>query len=115
MKGFAAMVARLDAEAEIRLGDSLFYDANGIAANDPVSGFVTDPFENAIAGIDTPLDQVGQRRRLEISKSIVPVPTKQDRVRSNHAMLAGDTWQVTNWRVYRGGRAWIMDLAKVKA
>jgi len=114
MKTFAAAVAKLDAEADSRLGDSLFYDAGGAQASDPVFGFFSDPAEIALEGLDTPLDQVGTRRRLKIHRSIVSTPVRSDRIRSDHPLLDGQTWKPTNWRPITNGRYWLMDLEQAK-
>jgi hypothetical protein len=113
MKDFAAAVAMLDAKADARLGDSLFYDASGLPAADPVKGFIFDPAEIALEGLDVAVDQVGIRRRLKISRLIVPQWTRADRIRSDHGLLIGFTWKPTNGRPITNGRYWLLDLEKV--
>lgn len=112
MIGFAAAVARLDAEADTRLGDFLFYDVAGIRSDTAVSGFVIDPAELTLEATDAPLDQVGQRRRLKINRLLVTQPSKEDRVRSEHALLADFIWAPTAWRKITNGRYWLIDLEK---
>lgn len=113
MRSFAAAVARLDAEVDNRLGDFLFYDVAGLRSSEPVRGTITDPADLQILGTDVGLDRVGQRRRLEISRLIVTKPTKLDRIRSNHPLLAGSIWKVSNWRETRGSRNWLIDLERI--
>ncbi len=108
---FAAAVAKMDAQADNRLGDSLFYHRGGLISTEPVKGFITDPAELALAGLDASLEtNTGRRRRLEISRQIVDKPTRGDRIESDHPLLAGATWMPSNWLAYRGGRYWLMDL-----
>jgi hypothetical protein len=114
MISFAAAVARLDAEADSRLGDFLFYDVGGIISSEPVNGFITDPAELQIEGLDASLDNVGKRRRLKISRVLVTTPTKNDRIRGDHPLLDGATWKPSNWRPITNGRYWIMDLEKLR-
>ncbi len=113
MTPFQAAVARLDTEADTRLGDPLFYHLGGIISPTEVAGFITDPGEMALIGLDAALDSVGVRRRLEISRTIVATPSKEDRIESDHPHLAGFVWRPSAWRATRGSRYWIMDLQKV--
>jgi hypothetical protein len=113
MVSFAAAVARLDAEADTRLGDFLFYDVGGIQSSEQVAGFFSDPAELQIEGLDAALDNVGRRRRLKISKKLVPNPSKTDRIRSDHPLVDGATWRPTMWKPITNGRYWIMDLEKL--
>lgn len=112
MKGFAAALAKLDAEADARLGDFLFYDLAGIRSSEQVNGFFSDPADLALVGIDASLDQVGTRRRLKISAVLVRDPSKSDRIRSDHPLVDGHIWAPTNWRRVQNGRYWLMDLEK---
>lgn len=110
---FAAAVARLDAEADIRLGDSLFYFTGGLATVTPVKGFFSDPSDLTIRGLDAPIDNVAARIVLEISRDIVAQPSKNDRIRSDNKLVAGRVWRPSSWRPVKTGRYWFIGLEKV--
>jgi hypothetical protein len=112
MKDFAAAVAMLDAKADARLGDSFFYDVGGFVSGDPVNGWIIDPAELSLEGLDAAIDAVGIRRRCKIARTIVAQPTREDRIRGDHRLLEGRTWKPTAWRPITNGRYWLIDLER---
>ena len=76
--GYADKAARMDAEVDIHLGDSISYSIGGAPAV-TILGFVIDAHPDSDMGL-TAHDGFPLRKRVKVNRADVPSPTRADRI-----------------------------------
>jgi hypothetical protein len=98
--------AKMDAAVDQHLGDTVEVSIAG-GAFVPRKAFVLE--ENGVIGLD-PIDNLAQKQRIKIDKSIVPDPG--DTVRFRGAKLGADTWMPCGDVPETAGRYWLLEIQK---
>jgi hypothetical protein len=104
---YATLAAKMDAQVDNRLGDSISYKREEDADYLTVKAFLV--FDAADSVGYAPRDPVRQIVRLKIAKS-VRTPKMSDRIRSP---LLDGTYRPINGTPLTAGRYWLADLQKV--
>jgi hypothetical protein len=105
---YAALAARMDAEVDTRLGDSISYSQRG-APFRPIKGFVTDadPGQDlSAAGID-PLPR---RKRVKVAIASVAEISTQDRLQAD--LLGPGIFRPRVSKPRVDGRYWLFDVER---
>lgn len=114
---FAAAAARMDAEVDARLGDSIFYQQGGEPLPDePIKAFLIFPNQGDDEG--AAYDELAARRpRLKVARAQIPTVTMNDRIWGGDELTAAQLdnvkWRPTSKKPQVGGRYVIFDLQKV--
>lgn len=106
---WADHAARLDTEADDRLGDTISYADDG-------STFVDTPgflifFGDDPEGSPNAIDPTQQGWRVKIRRDLVPKP--HNAVRLRHSRLGGATFKPTNSQPSVQGRYWLFEIKAV--
>lgn len=106
---YAAAAGRMDAAWDDRLGDTIFYSVGG-AEEVEIKGLVLDPDAQDDFASGS-LDELPQRKRVKVSRAVVPSPSRADRLRAD--LLGPGRWQPTSKKPRVAGRYFIFDVQKV--
>lgn len=114
---YGAAAARMDAEVDERLGDSIFYQQAGEPLpEEPIKAFLIFPNQGDEEG--GVYDELAARRpRLKVARAKIPNVTMNDRIwggdPETEAMLDGVRWKPTSKKPQVAGRYHIFDMQKV--
>lgn len=106
---YAALAARMDAEVDTRLGDSISYSING-APYASIQGFITDadPGQDLAA---TGLDPLPKRKRVKVARTVIERPSTADRLQAD--LLGPGVFRPRTSKPRVDGRYWIFDVERV--
>lgn len=109
---FAVHAAKLSAEADNRLGDSILYGIGAAVGGDlvPMKGRI---FASESASGFGSIDEPAGGWRLRIAKDKVARPSLSDRLQCDAILGEGTTWRPAGKDPIDDGRYWLVDLQKV--